>query len=84
MWAIINNGLGLWIVTGPRAIMLDCYLQRFPSVVVQQVEPENCDGNDGCKGDVSRTQQLSAESNLIEIARHSNPVVVVKKLDKQR
>ena len=41
-----------------------------------KLEPVECDD--------PSVQQLSSESSLIETARHSNPVVVVKRLDMDR
>ena len=48
------------------------------------MKPEPVDCVDGCKSDDVQIQPLSPESNLIEIAQHSNPVVVVEKLDVER
>ena len=39
---------------------------------------------DNRKSDDPSIQQLSSESQLIEMARHSNPVVLVDKLDTNR
>jgi len=48
------------------------------------VKPEPVDCADVCETGSTRIQPLSPESNLIEIARHSNPVVLVEKLDMKR
>jgi len=57
---------------------------HVPGVECVKTETVACDVNDGCEDDKTWIQPLSPESNLIEIARHSNPVVVLEKLDTQR
>jgi len=48
------------------------------------MKPEPVDCADVCENDDTRIQPLSAESSLIEIVHHSNPVVLVEKLDAER
>ena len=50
---------------------------------VESMKPEAVE-RDNRKSDDPSIQQLSSESQLIEMARHSNPVVLVDKLDTNR